>query len=807
PSAWLAVAGAGPVPAEILAVLDELGVDARATVDDWPSTSDPPSSDVDIGRPDVDIGVVGVGVVGVDIDISAVDTAPVEIGPDDVACLTFTSGSTGTPKAVIGRHGSLTHFLPWQTERFGITSTDRFSMLSGLAHDPLQRDMFWPLWVGATLVVPDPEEIPTPGWLAEWFRREQITVSHLTPAMGRLFTEHAYPGAARQLRKAFFIGDVLPRRDVERLREVAPGVEVVNLYGTTETQRASAHHVVGDDDLAGHDGAEPLEILPLGTGIPGTQVLVRSASGSPAGFGEIGEIWVRSHHLAAGYLDRPEETAERFLDLAAPGGPGGAAGSGMPGDRAYRTGDRGRYRWDGAVEHRGRADGQVQLRGFRIETAEVRDWLLRLDDVGDAAVVVRDDLAAGTGDQRLVAYVVPATHRDIDPVALRTSLRTSLPTNMVPNDIVVLERLPLTPNGKLDRAALPAPDGRLPLGGGRPCDEVEERLAGWFGQVLGRHDVGVHDNFFDLGGYSLLATRLFAIIESETGRRIPVATLFQAPTVATLATIIRSGVSDGGWSSLVPIQPGGSQIPFFYVTPYMISVLQLAHLAVELGADQPLYGLQPQGLDGSLAIHTRIEEMAAHYIDEMKSVQPRGPYRIGGHCSGAWVAFEIARQLEAADDEIAAIVLVDQGPPAIQRSIPSLPRYFASRARFYLSDRRLMPAVRWQLKIVVNRLLMRRIASRANRFTEEVKITHRHAYGKYAGGTVDHDIVLIRSQESIALPDKTWYLRWGEMTTGSMRHTWSSGTHANLLERPYVEMLADRLRWAFDPGVSEAADV
>ncbi len=192
--------------------------------------------------------------------------------------------------------------------------------------------------------------------------------------------------------------------------------------------------------------------------------------------------------------------------------------------------------------------------------------------------------------------------------------------------------------------------------------------------------------------------------------------------------------------------------------------------------------------------------MAAHYIDEMKSVQPRGPYRIGGHCSGAWVAFEIARQLEGAGDEIESVVLVDQGPPAVERAMPSRLTYLFSRIRFYLSDGRLAHAVRWQLRIAVNRLVMRRVASHSTRHAEEVKVVHHQAYLHYAGGTIDHDLVLIRSQESIALPDKQWYLKWSEKTTGSVRYTWSAGTHANLLERPYVEMLAARLRWAFDPS-------
>lgn len=753
PTGWLAVPGAGPVDADVVAALDELAVDARAQVAELPAAP-------------------------------AEARVAVAIGPDDVACLTFTSGSTGVPKAVVGRHGSLSHFLPWQTRRFGITAADRFSMLSGIAHDPLQRDIFWALWAGATIVVPDPAQLGSPGWLAGWLHRTDVTVAHLTPAMGRLVTEHAGRIVTPLLRHVQFIGDVLTPADVVRLRSMAPGVTVTNLYGTTETQRASGYHVVGDDDLTAGTGTLPARVLPIGQGMDGSsQVLVRTAAGGPVGFGEIGEIWMRSPHLAAGYLDQPALTAERLLTLA----PG-------DGSRVYRTGDRGRYRADGVVEYLGRDDGQVQLRGFRIETAEIRAALLHDASVRDAAVILH-----GEAEPALAAYVV-VDEDSFDAAAARARLRVTLPAHMVPRDIVVVERIPISPAGKLDRSALPAPQAVARVMDAEPADGFEERLLEWFRTVLSRRDVGVHDNFFDLGGYSLLATRLFALIENETGRHIPVATLFDAPTVATLADVIRRGVQTSKWTSLVPVQPGGSQLPFFYVAPYVSSVLEFARLGTELGPDQPLYGFQPQGLDGRAAVHDRIEDMAAHYIDEMRSVQPLGPYRIGGHCSGSWVAFEMARQLEAAGDELDTIVLVDQGPPGVVREYPSRTKYVWRRARFYLRDGRLFWAIVWQVKLRARRRLARRVAPRAMRQQEMVRATHRAAYLDYAGGPVHHELVLIRSDESIMLEDRTWYLDWAKQTTSTMRLTHTPGNHSSMLKQGYVHSLAECIRWAFDPS-------
>ncbi len=536
PKVWLALDAAGPPPSEVVDTLDELAVEHRLMV---PETAD-------LAETEALLALAG----------ETVDETVVEIGPDDVACLTFTSGSSGVPKGVVGRHGSLTHFLPWMSDEFGVGEDDRFSMLSGLSHDPLQRDMFWPLSLGAAIVVPDPELIGSPGYIAGWMRDQQVSVAHLTPAMGQLVTESVGVGSKHDvtiesLRVALFIGDVLTRGQVARLRSQAPNVQVVSMYGTTETQRASGYHLPDLDDDA-PAGVQPKEALPLGRGMPGSQLLVRTAAGLPAAVGEIGEVTFRSPHLALGYWHDDDLTAARFER-----DPSGTS----PHDQLYATGDRGRFRTDGDVEFLGRNDDQVQLRGFRIELGEIAAALRKQPEISDAAVVLRDD---DTEFPRLVAYIVttPDTPPDtpLDPAHLMRSLRNTLPAHMVPSDYVTLDHIPLTPNGKLDRRALPATvDTQTTSEDVAPHDTLEWMLVDVWKELLGRKHVGIHDDFFALGGYSLVATRLFALIEERTGKRLPLSVLFQHPTIAELAAVIRDDGWRPEWSSLVPIQPSGSR--------------------------------------------------------------------------------------------------------------------------------------------------------------------------------------------------------------------------------------------------------
>ncbi len=454
PRAWVAVAAAGAPPPEVESLLAEWEVAGRL-----------------LGR----VVLPGGGpqaASGLLAGLSPwAEEAPVETGPGDLAFVAFTSGSTGVPKGILGLHGSLSHFLPWQCERFGLGADDRYTLLSGLAHDPLQRDLFTALATGATLYAPDPEEIFVPGRLAAWAARQGITFANLTPAMAQVLTEPAglpvddeEPVAIPTLRYAMLVGDVLTRLDVDRIRRLAPGATCVNLYGSTETQRALSFHVVD----SGSGGRQEREVLPLGRGMEDAQLLVMNGAGRLAGVGEVGEIWMRSPHLAGGYLGDEALTAERF---------GVNPFTGLDGDRVYRSGDLGRYLPDGEVVFAGRLDDQVKIRGFRIEPGEIQATIGRLAGVRESVVVVREE----GGERFLAAYVVlePGVEPGIAG-RLRPFLAARLPDYMVPAAFVELPALPLTPNGKIDRRALPAPRRESAASGAAPRDagrgEARRRL-------------------------------------------------------------------------------------------------------------------------------------------------------------------------------------------------------------------------------------------------------------------------------------------------------------------------------------------
>lgn len=641
PRGWLQIEAAGPLPETLAQFVSTLDCCCRLT----PSAKG--------GRGDND-----------PLANSSTDNPNIEIDTDDLAYIAFTSGSTGLPKGVMGRHGPLTLFTSWAVDKFGLNEGDRFCMLSGLAHDPLHRDIFTPLQLGGTICIPDPKDLEAPERLRAWMRQQKITVANLTPAMSQLLTDNDTAGERiESLRYSFLVGDVLTKRDVSRLKQLAPAITCVNLFGSTETQRAVGHYVVPN---AENEEAAGKEVLPLGKGIRDVQLLVLNDNRQLCGVGELGEIYFRSPHLAKGYLGDEQLTNERFIVNPF---------TKRSDDRLYRTGDLGRYLPDGNVEHLGRADRQVKIRGFRIEPGEIEAVLTQHPDVHEAAVIAQNSEFARKPEFRLqaalVAYVVPARDSAIAPDALRGYLSERLPAYMIPSTFVLMEALPLTPNGKLDRKGLPAPDEihRDAIDYTAPRSGIEHALAEVWQNVLAIDELGVHDNFFELGGHSLLAVRLFALMEKKFGKRLPLATLFHAPTIAQLAAVLEKD-SSPAWSSLVPIQPNGTRAPFFCVHAVGGNVLEYYDLARHLGTDQPFYGLQSRGLDDRQAPHTCVEEMAAHYLKEIRELQPCGPYFIGGRSFGGIVAFEMACQLRALGQEVALLALLDSYPVGHQKLSP-----------------------------------------------------------------------------------------------------------------------------------------
>jgi amino acid adenylation domain-containing protein len=490
----------------------------------------------------------------------------VAVGPEDMAYLAFTSGSSGRPKGIVGKHGSLAHFASWASRMFGIGEADRFSVLSGLSHDPLHRDVFGPLQLGATICIPDPEDMSIPVRLAEWMNKQQITVSNLTPAMGQVIGQAVSETRSLQLpalRQLFFVGDVLTKRDVSRLRILAPAATIINLYGTTETSRALGYYILPRVDVAPRDTDKSKglylekEILPLGRGISEVQLLVLNAAELQAGIGEMGEIYFRSPHLAKGYWGDEQLTRERFIINPF---------TNDADDLLYRTGDLGRYRPDGNIEPLGRADQQVQIRGFRVELGEIEALLGQHRGVRESAVIAREDVP---GDKRLVAYIVPDGSNAPGVGELRWYLKDKLPDYMVPGTFVIMEALPLTPNRKLDRRALPAP-GQMRTETERGLVEsrsaVEEILAETLAVILGVEHVGLHENFFELGGHSLMAIQVMARVTERLQVELPVRTLFESPTVSALAEAVESARQTDQISIRTPLvaQPRAGELPLSF---------------------------------------------------------------------------------------------------------------------------------------------------------------------------------------------------------------------------------------------------
>ncbi len=596
------------------------------------------------------------GRAGANDELTGESTSLPEIKPDDAAYIFFTSGTTGIPKGVLGQHKGLSHFLTWQRDTFGVGPGDRCAQLTGLSFDVMLRDIFLPLVSGATLCLPRREDTLWPESLMMWLERERISLLHMVPSLAQTWLMRARPGPPRcSLRRTFFAGEPLSGETVKQWREAFPQSKVINLYGPTETTLAKCFYEVPEDVEPG--------VQPVGYPLTQSEALILNDEGRLCGVGEPGEIVLRTPFRTLGYINDVEENAKRFRQNPF---------RQDEGDKIYFTGDRGRYRPDGAIDIFGRLDHQVKIRGVRIELGGIEAALAEVRGVRAAAVIARED---HPGDKRLLAYVVVDQEGPSREYEIRSSLSQRLPTYLVPSRFIFLDRLPLTPNGKLDRSALPDPMGihrseNDGIGPERNSVEIqltqvwqtELQMTELWQSLLGKEPLELTDNFFDLGGHSLLALHLSGLIEQRFGIRLPPAALFQAPTIGQLSEMIHRQVASGRQPSLIAIQPRGSRLPFFCVHPMGGTVFSYIDLARSLPADQPFYGLQSQGYGEEDPIG-RIEDMAARYIEEMRGVQPDGPYLVGGWSMGGVVAYEMAQQLVATGQEVGLLAMFDSGTP------------------------------------------------------------------------------------------------------------------------------------------------
>jgi amino acid adenylation domain-containing protein len=610
-------------------------------------------------------------VVSLDGDAAAIGRAPETAqhaapAPESLACVMYTSGSTGAPKGVSVPHRAVVRLVKGADyAQFG--PDEVFLQLAPVSFDASTLEIWGSLLNGGRLVL-CPPGTPSLDEMGALIAHHRVTTLWLTAALFHQVVDQRLEILA-PLRQLLAGGDVLSVPHARSVREHLPTLRLVNGYGPTENTTFTCCHAITDGD--GHGPS-----IPIGRPIANTRVYVLDSHGQPVPIGIPGELAAAGDGLARGYVNRPELTAERFVTASLPE---------APGERLYRTGDVVRYLPDGAVEFLGRADEQVKIRGYRVEPGEIEAVLRAHPAVRESVVVARAD--AG-GDRCLVAYVIASGEGAQAAGELRAYLRTRLPEYMVPSAFVALEHFPVTPNGKVDRRALPAPGPSVPAAGAAisPRDDLETRLTRIWEETLGVRPVGPQDNFFDLGGHSLLAVRLFARIEHAFGRALPLAALFEAPTVGLLAARMRQDGRTASSRSLVAVQPRGGKPPLFAVPGVGGHVVSFSELARQLGPDQPVYGLQARGLDGDAQPFARIEDMAAHYASEVREVQPRGPYHLLGVCMGGVVTFEMAQRLHAEGETVALLVLLDtyRRIPAPRPAGGRRPRYSLAVARFVL---------------------------------------------------------------------------------------------------------------------------
>jgi amino acid adenylation domain-containing protein len=567
---------------------------------------------------------------------------------DNLAYVIYTSGSTGMPKGVaIEQRGMLNHLYAkvWDLQ---LTEHDAVAQTAPQSFDISVWQLLVAFLVGARVHIFSDSIVRNPAKLLEKIAQQEISILEVVPSLLQMMLQELelHPQqrlSLPKLRWLILTGEALPPKLCDRWLGLYPTIPMLNAYGPTECS----------DDVTHYPIYEPLGTqtlhTPIGRAIANTQLYILNPQLRPMPIGIAGELYVGGIGVGRGYLNNPELTAKAFIP-----NPFGASGS-----RLYKTGDKARYLSNGNIEFLGRIDDQVKIRGFRIELLEIEAVLTQHPAVRESAVIVWEH----SEDKQLVGYILP--HQLETPKLesqLRNWLQEKLPDYMMPSAFVMLDSLPLTPNGKVDRRALPAPEKSNFTGKTNfipPRNSLEWQLASIWEEVLNVRPVGVQDNFFEIGGHSLLALQLMAQIQQQIGKKLPLATLLQHPTIEQIAITIGQHVGSQSSSPAIAIQPKGSKPPFFCVTGGGIDVIEFYHLGRCLDSDQPFYGLQPQGLDGELEPHTRIEDMATCYIAAIQTIQPQGPYFLGGHSFGGYVAFEMAQQLQQQGHKVGLLAILD----------------------------------------------------------------------------------------------------------------------------------------------------
>jgi amino acid adenylation domain-containing protein len=739
----------------------------------------------------------------------------VEMDWECPAYVIYTSGSTGRPKGVAMVHRALTNLIRWQINQLPLSSSWRTLQFSSLSFDVSFQEIFSTWCAGGELALIDEETRRDPVRLWEVIREEGVERLYLPFIALEQLAESAEMEEMSEvnLRRIITAGEALKLTPaLERLMSRMSECVLENQYGPTEA------HVVSYYPVPQATAEWDKKLPPIGRPIANARLYILDKGMEAAPIGVIGDLYIGGMALARGYLNQPAQTSERFMPNPF---------NESPGASLYMSGDSARYLPDGNIEFVGRRDEQVKVHGYRIELGEIETILGESPHVRECAVTVRTD---ESGNRYLVGYVVCQGVTEVAFSELRSYLRQRLPGYMAPSAFVQLEELPMTPSGKIDRGRLPALDGSrqsLEEIFVAPRDVLEFQLAQIWESVLGIHPIGMKDDFFNLGGHSLLAVNLVARIRNVMGRQLPLSALFQGKTIERLAAMLRRDASSLSGSCLIELQASGSQPPLFFAHPGGGNVLCYLDLARCLGPDQPFYAFQTPGLYGERDLYARIEDMAAHYIEAMKSIRPEGPYILGGWSLGGVVAYEMAQRLVAQGEEVSHLLLLDSGAGIPRDRVAEeneerieedeeqdealrLIRYFGEALPITMEE--LEPfkgheRIEYVLKkaISINLLFPDVEVAQARSFIKAYR-TNLRAMLKYVPQVYPGVVTLFRTNQVVTSPpdgvtdDGQWTEMiqdptkgWGRLAAGGVRVIDIPGEHRTLLNKPHVETLALQL--------------
>lgn len=717
--------------------------------------------------------------------------------PSNLAYVMYTSGSTGEPKGAMILHSGLVNYLTWAIGAYRVEEGRSVPVHSSISFDLTVTSMYPALLAGGQVELLR-EDVGAQNLIVALKKADHRSLVKITPAHLELLSQQLGSQEAAHVTKTFVIGgEALLAENLILWREFAPATRLINEYGPTETVVGCCVYEVRPEDPK----TGPVAI---GRPIANTQLYILDSNLQPVPAGVKGDLYIGGAGVARGYFNRPELTQKKFIPDPF---------SGQSGARLYKSGDLARYRQDGTLEYLGRVDDQVKVRGYRIELGEIEAALAAHPKVQSCTILALEETP---GNKQLVAYAVPQVNQSLVADDLKEFLKQSLPEYMVPAQFVFLDSFPLTQNGKIDRKALPAPSHANVSAAHEfvaPRNETERKVAAMWVELLKVEKIGIHDDFFDLGGHSLMAIKALSRIREEFDVDLPLATLLQAPTVAQLAALLHKEDFAPSWTLLVPVRTGGSKPPLFLFHAHGGNVLDYHPLVNHLESDQPVYAFQARGLDGNIIKDATLKEMAAAYVAELRSFQPEGPYFLGGFCLGGLLALEAAEQLTAAGQKVALVMLIQSihpeamdfkpGTSAIERAWYKMRKRaslelenFSHGRKGYLAERlsHLWDVVRVRASIAYRNMTDKDLSMSPELaklfFFEALGVEHKKAMDQYRPEPYRGDAVVFRASNQLGGLIADQRMGWDKTFVGNLEICEVPGHQQNLMLEPNVSQLA-----------------